>query len=195
MKKPAFFSSPDKFRKWLHENHLKKEELWVGYYKKATGKPSITWPESVDQALCYGWIDGIRKSINEESYMIRFTPRKPKSHWSKVNINKVKELKKKGLMMPSGIAAFRKLSEDNSEKASYEQKRIKMPGKYLEIIKKNKKAWAYFQKETPSYRKQVTWWIISAKQEATRTKRLGILIKDSEDGQRIGPMRWSKRSK
>lgn len=191
--KPKFFSKPELFRKWLEKNHNNKEELWVGYYKKATGKPSIDWSESVDQALCYGWIDGLRRSIDEECYMIRFTPRKANSHWSRVNINKVKELKKLGLMKDPGLEAFKKMKKDNSEQASFEQKKVTMPKKYLELFKKNKKAWAYYQKETPSYRKQTTWWIISAKQEATRQKRLQTLISDSENHQWIKALRWTRK--
>jgi len=192
--KPKFFATPDKFRTWLDKNHHKQAELWVGYHKKATGKPSITWPESVDQALCYGWIDGLRKSLDDSSYMIRFTPRKPDSHWSKVNVNKVKELQKRGLMLPAGLTAFKKMSKNNSGLASFEQENIKMPAKYLAAIKKNKKAWTYFMNEAPSYRKQVTWWIISAKQESTRIKRLQSLIEDSEGNQRVKPLRWTKKS-
>jgi uncharacterized protein YdeI (YjbR/CyaY-like superfamily) len=183
-----FFSTPDHFRKWLQKNHNKANELWVGYYKKSSGKPSITWPESVDQALCFGWIDGIRKSIDAESYKIRFTPRKPSSHWSKINVNKVSELKKQGLMMPAGLKAFKKMRKDNSKEASYEQKVVEIPVAYFRQFRKNKKAWKYYQQQTPSYRKITTWWIISAKKEETRIKRLNKLIKDSEINQKISPL-------
>ncbi len=187
--KPKFFSDPLKFRKWLEENHSKKKELLVGFYKKSSGKPSITWPESVDQALCFGWIDGIRKSIDEESYSIRFTPRNPKSTWSAVNIKKVEELKKLGLMKPAGLAAYKKREDRNSKIYSFEQKIIQFDSQYEKTFKKNKRAWNNFQLQPPYYRKTVTYWVMSAKQDETRLKRLDRLIKDSEAGLKIKEMR------
>ena len=172
MMKPKFFRTPEQFREWLEKNHGSKDELWVGFYKKGSGKPSITWPESVDQALCFGWIDGIRKSIDENSYVIRFTPRRPGSIWSAVNINKVKELEEKGLVTPAGRAAFEKRDAKKSEIYSFEQKNVSLGDTYEKVFKKNKKAWISFQAMPPSYRKAATWWVISAKQEATREKRL-----------------------
>lgn len=140
--KPIFFSTQSDFRKWLSKNHDSLDELWVGYYKKDSGIPSITWQQSVDEALCFGWIDGIRKSVDAQSYMIRFTPRRPKSIWSTININRVKELKKLGLMMPSGLAAFEKKEEDRSEIYSFERKAVKLDKTHETIFKRNKKAWA-----------------------------------------------------
>ncbi|KAB2878150.1 bacteriocin-protection protein [bacterium] len=187
--KPVFFSTQPEFRKWLEKKHDKMQELWVGYYKKDSGIPSITWPQSVDEALCFGWIDGIRKSVDEQSYMIRFTPRRPKSNWSAVNIKRVKELTKMGLMQPSGIAAFGRRDEKNSEIYSFERKAGKLNKKYETLFRKNKNAWAFFRMQPPSYQKPATWWVMSAKQEETQLKRLEQLIKDSEAGVRIKQLR------
>ena len=187
--KPRFFSNPLKFRKWLEVNHKSKKELVVGFYKKSSGKSSITWPESVDQALCFGWIDGIRGSINENSYSIRFTPRNPKNTWSAVNIKKAEQLKKSGLMMPAGLAAYKKREEKNSGIYSFEQKIIILDSKYENIFKKNKIAWKNFQLQPPYYKRTVTHWVMSAKQEETRLRRLKTLIDDSENGLKIKQMR------
>lgn len=188
---PTFFPTPEDFRNWLAENHQAETELWVGYFKKATGKPSITWPESVDEALCFGWIDGLRKSIDDEAYMIRFTPRKSTSHWSNVNIRRFTELKKEGRIQPAGEEAFKKRKEKNSGRASHEQtKTIKLDKEYEVKLKANKKAWEFFQSLPPGTRKQSIWYVISAKQEKTRQKRLGILIESSEAGDKIPPLRY-----
>ena len=187
--KPIFFSTQSDFRKWLSKNHETLDELWVGYYKKDSGIPSITWPQSVDEALCFGWIDGIRKSVDTQSYMIRFTPRRPKSNWSAINIKRVKELKKLGLMMPSGLAAFKKREEGRSEIYSFERKAVKLDKTYEAIFKRNRKAWAFFLSTPTSYQKTAAWWVMSAKQEETRLKRLSTLIKDSADGLKIKQLR------
>jgi uncharacterized protein YdeI (YjbR/CyaY-like superfamily) len=191
--KPKFFTNPLKFRKWLEDNHNKKKELIVGFYKKLSGKPGITWPESVEQALCFGWIDGIRKSIDAESYLIRFTPRNPKSNWSAVNIKKVEELKKLGLMKPAGLAAYSRIDKNNSYIYSFEQRILRFDPRYEETFKKNKKAWNNFQLQAPYYRKTVTHWVMSAKQEKTRLKRLNTLIKDSKAGLKIKEMRIGRK--
>ena len=191
--KPKFFTNPLKFRKWLEDNHNKKKELIVGFYKKLSGKPGITWPESVEQALCFGWIDGIRKSIDAESYSIRFTPRNPKSNWSAVNIKKVEELKKLGLMKPAGLAAYYRIDKNNSYIYSFEQRIVRFDPRYKEMFKKNKKAWNNFQLQAPYYRKTVTHWVMSAKQEKTRLKRLNTLIKDSKAGLKIKEMRIGRK--
>jgi uncharacterized protein YdeI (YjbR/CyaY-like superfamily) len=193
--KPTFFSNQSKLRKWFEKNHNKKQELWVGYYKTSSGKPSITWPQSVDEALCFGWIDGVRKSIDENSYVIRFTQRKPKSIWSDVNIKKVEELTKLGLMYPAGIEAFSKRDEKKSRIYSFEQKNIKLDKNYEKQFKQNKKAWIFFQSQPPSYQKPAIWWVMSAKLETTRQKRLDTLIRDSEEGQRISRLRPVSKSK
>lgn len=179
--KPMFFTKPADFRKWLQKNHAKEKELIVGFYKVDSGKPSMSWPESVDEALCFGWIDGIRKSIDEQSYQIRFTPRKASSIWSAVNIKKVEELKKLGLMQAPGIAAFEKLKEEKSKIYSHEKEEAKLPPHMEKEFKSNKKAWKYFLSLAPSYQKISIHWIVGAKQEATKIKRLHIIINDSEN--------------
>jgi uncharacterized protein YdeI (YjbR/CyaY-like superfamily) len=179
---PIFFSDQKAFRKWLEKNHKKETEVLVGFYKVSTGKPTLTWSESVDQALCFGWIDGVRTSINDESYQIRFTPRKATSNWSAVNIKKISELTKKGLMMPAGIAAFKNRKEKNSEIYSYENEEAVFPPEFEKKFKANKKAWKYFEALAPGYRKTSKSWVMSAKQETTREKRLAMLIEDSEAG-------------
>ncbi|MBI2427361.1 MAG: YdeI/OmpD-associated family protein [Ignavibacteriales bacterium] len=170
-------------------------EQWIGYYKTTSGKPSITWPESVDQALCFGWIDGVRKSLGTESYTIRFTPRKPTSFWSEINIKKVAGLKKLGLMTQEGLDLFEKRNVKNSKQYSFEQrKNPKLPAAYARKFKANKKAWAFFSTQAPWYQRTSTWWVISAKREETRMKRLRQLIEDCEKGRRIGLVRSNKRN-
>ena len=193
--KPVYFPTPDKFRQWLEKHHGQSDELWVGYYKKSSGKPSITWPESVDEALCYGWIDGIRKSIDEEKYMIRFTPRKPKSNWSNVNVKRVKELIKLGRMQPPGLTAYQKKDPKKTGIYSFEQESSGLPATYENTFRKNKNAWKFFEAQIPSYRKPCIRWVLSAKQEATRIKRLQTLIEDSARGEFIAPMRWGSNAK
>ena len=190
---PTFFPTPEDFRKWLAENHDKATELWVGYYKKATKIPSIDWSQSVDQALCYGWIDGIRKSIDEKSYKIRFTPRRPKSIWSTVNIKKIAELTEKGLMMPAGIAIWEKRKEKKSEVYAYEQEKPDLSEEYKAKIKENEKAWTYFESLSPYYKKASVWYIMSAKREETRQKRLNLLIECSAEGLKIPHLRKPKK--
>jgi uncharacterized protein YdeI (YjbR/CyaY-like superfamily) len=187
--RPVFFAKPADFRKWLERHHAIEKELLVGFYKKGTGKASITWPESVDQALCFGWIDGIRKSFDADSYTIRFTPRKAGSTWSVININKVAALTEAGLMMPAGLAAFEKRTASKSAIYSFEQAAVVFTPAQEKQFKRHKKAWNYFKQEAPSYRKAATWWVISAKQEVTRQKRLAILIADSTMGLRIASLR------
>ncbi|MBX7151689.1 YdeI/OmpD-associated family protein [bacterium] len=191
--KPLFFPTPADFRVWLEKNHDKADELLVGFYKRDCGKPSITWPESVDQALCYGWIDGVRKSLGNESYTIRFTPRRPGSNWSAVNLKRVDELMKLGLMRPTGIKAYEARNTKKIQQYSYERQAAKLDTSQETLFKKNKKAWAFFQSQPPSYQKPCIWWVVSAKQEETKLKRLKTLINDSERGQRIGLMKWKKK--
>ena len=180
-----FFKSPSAFRKWLSANHSNSKELWVGFYKKSSGKPSITWPESVDEALCFGWIDGLRKNVDEESYMIRFTPRKPSSTWSAVNIRNVDRLVKENRMQPAGLKAYRARKENRSGIYAYEQRSPELIEPYAGKLKRNKAAWKFFQAQPPGYRKTMNWWIVSAKQEETRLKRLNKLIEESEQGRRM----------
>ncbi|MCX6023628.1 MAG: YdeI/OmpD-associated family protein [Chloroflexi bacterium] len=185
---PTFFAMPAEFRAWLQAHHETEQEFWVGFHKKGTGKPSMTWPESVDEALCFGWIDGLRKSVDATSYMNRFTPRKSRSAWSEVNIGRVAELTSLGRMQPAGLAAFAVRTADKSGIYSYEQRHIAELGAYEQQFRLNEKAWAYFQSRSASYRQTATWWVISAKKEETRLKRLAQLITDSERGQSIGPL-------
>lgn len=186
--KVRFFPKPADWRKWLERNHDKERELWVGFYKKGTGKPSITWPESVDQALCFGWIDGLRKGIDDESYRIRFTPRKPRSIWSRINIGRVAELTKLGLMRESGLKAFQLRDEKRSAIYTYERASLKLDEAYEKKFKANKKAWKYFQSRPPWYQRTTGRWVMSAKKEETRWKRLETLIKDSAENRVIGPL-------
>jgi len=175
--KPKFFPTPAAWHAWLEENHARSEELWVGFYKRDSGRPSITWPESVDAALCFGWIDGIRKSIDAVSYMIRFTPRKSRSTWSAINIKRAGELKKLALMSPAGMAAFEKRDGDKSAIYSYEQRKTaKLPPDFQKQFRKQTEAWKFFQGQPAWYQRTSTYWVISAKREETRLKRLSILI-------------------
>lgn len=183
---PHFFETPADFRKWLDENHEKETELLVGFYKIGSGKPSITWPQSVDDALCYGWIDGVRKSLNEDSYTIRFTPRKPTSIWSAINIDKMEALLKNGLVKPNGLAAYEKRTENKSRIYSHEQKEPTQLPEVFEIeFKANPLAWAFFLEQAPSYRKVMLHHINSAKQEKTKRSRFETLLKASELGKRV----------
>lgn len=189
--KPIFFKKQSDFRKWLEKNYLKEKELLVGFYKVGSGKPSITWPQSVEEALCFGWIDGIRKSIDDESYTIRFTPRKPKSIWSTVNIKKVAELKEKGLMKPEGLAVFEKREEKRSAIYSYEKKPEKLSDEFEKKLKANKKAYTFFLSLPPSIQRTSIHWVMSAKQEKTRLSRMETLIRDSEAGKKIKPLSYN----
>ena len=168
----TFFATEISFRKWLQKNHKKESELLVGFYKVGSGKPSMTWSQSVDQALCFGWIDGITKSIDKESYCIRFTPRKPTSIWSAVNIKKVQELTKSGLMTPEGLKAFALRKESRSAVYPHETESVALASEYIKLFKLNKVAWSFFNKQAPSYQKVMIHWIMSAKQEKTRISRL-----------------------
>ena len=190
--KPTFFTTPVKFRQWLRKNHASATELWVGLHKKGSGKPSMSWPESVDQALCFGWIDGLRKSCDSESYMIRFTPRKSTSTWSAVNTKRVQELIRLGLMQPAGTKAFDGRDAEKSNRYSFEQKHVLLQPAYEKQFRTNRRAWEFFQSQPPSYRKTATWWVVSAKQESTRQRRLATLISDSKAGRRIAPLRRKK---
>lgn len=191
--KPVFFSSPSAFRKWLEEHHAEEELLWAGYYKVATGKPSMRWEESVREALCFGWIDGLRKSIDEESYKIRFTPRREGSHWSLKNIEMVEELKEQGKMQPAGLMAYRKRDINNAGQASYEKEALKLKEEYREEIKANNKAWVFFQELAPGYTRQSVHWVMSAKQEKTRRRRLRILIESCEKEEKIPPLQYGDK--
>ena len=181
----TFFKTSTEFRKWLKQNHAKATELLVGFYKKHSGKAGITYPQALDEALCFGWIDGVRKSVDESSYTIRFTPRKPGSNWSGVNIKRVGELTQLGRMQPAGLKIFAERDHKKSGVYSYETRPQQLEGHYAEIFQANKPAWDFFQTQAPSYRRTGTWWIISAKQEETRLRRLAKLIEISAQGRKL----------
>jgi uncharacterized protein YdeI (YjbR/CyaY-like superfamily) len=183
--KVTYFRAPADLRHWFEKNHAAALEVLVGYYKKGSGKPSITWPESVDQALCFGWIDGIRKSLGEVSYTIRFTPRKPTSIWSAVNIRRVQVLSEQGLMQPAGLKAFEARRENKSGIYSYENRPARLEEPYLTVFQQTEAAWEFFQNQAPYYRKTACWWVLSAKTEATRLRRLEKLIEESKQGRRL----------
>jgi uncharacterized protein YdeI (YjbR/CyaY-like superfamily) len=183
--KPTFFCTPAEFRKWLMKNHATKDVLLVGFYKKDSGKASITWPESVDQALCFGWIDGVRKRIDETSYTIRFTPRRSSSIWSNININRVQALIAEGQMQPAGLKAFEARRQSKSGIYAYEQRTVELPEPYNQLLRKNKAAASFFESQPPGYRKLMSWWIASARKEETRLKRFEKLIAYSIEGKRL----------
>jgi uncharacterized protein YdeI (YjbR/CyaY-like superfamily) len=188
--KPKFFATPADFRAWLEKNHSRVSELQVGFHRKASGRPSITWAEAVDQALCFGWIDGVRRSVDDESYQIRFTPRRARSIWSAVNVARVEELTKLGLMQPAGVAAFEARRADRTGIYSHEQREApKLTRPQKKRFRANAKAWKFFQAQPPGYRRQATWWVVSAKKEDTRARHLDTLIADSEQGQAVRPLR------
>ncbi len=191
---PIFFETPEEFRAWLAENHATAAQLVVGFHKKGSGRKSITWPESVDEALCYGWIDGVRKGLDAESYTIRFTPRKKGSVWSTVNIARVQALTDLGRMRPMGLAAFEARKEDRSGIYSHEQGEVEMPEPYLGLLRGNPAAWEFYESQPASYRKAVNWWVASAKKEETRRKRLDSLVACSARGERAPRFNWRKAS-
>jgi uncharacterized protein YdeI (YjbR/CyaY-like superfamily) len=187
---PKFFASPKEFRSWLAKHHADTAELWVGFHKKATGRPSITWPESVDEALCVGWIDGLRRSIDANSYVIRFTPRKPGSIWSAVNTRRAHALIAEGRMSPSGLRAFDGRDPKKTNLYSFEQRKAAQLDPGLEKrFKANSGAWKFFQSQPEGYRRIAIFYVMSAKQETTRARRLDTLIRDSAAGLRIGLLR------
>ncbi|HMB56511.1 MAG TPA: YdeI/OmpD-associated family protein [Arenimonas sp.] len=188
---PHFFATPAEFRRWLQSNHESASELIVGFWKTGSGEASITWPESVDQALCFGWIDGVRRSIDARSYCIRFTPRKPVSIWSQVNIARFAVLKEAGLVAPAGEAAFAR-GQHRTKLYSYENEEGELSAEELARFKRDRKAWAAFEARPAWYRKQAVWKVISAKQAATRERRLAALIEDSRNGVEI---RWQSKNK
>jgi uncharacterized protein YdeI (YjbR/CyaY-like superfamily) len=183
---PTFFATPDDFRAWLQEHHETESELLVGFYKKGSGRPSITWPQSVDQALCFGWIDGVRRRIDDESYSIRFTPRKARSTWSAINVKRVGELTAAGLMRAVGVAAFERRSDDKTAIYAYEQRKTaKLDNEQERRFKADADAWTWFQGQPAGYRRTATYWVISAKKAETRQRRLERLIADSGAGRPI----------
>lgn len=189
MEKIKFFKSQAEWRGWLKKNHDKVDEIWIGFYKINSGKKGITYKEALDEALCFGWIDGVRYGVDELSYKNRFTPRRPKSNWSDVNIKRIKELIELGLVEPSGLKAFKEGGEYGTSRYSFEAKTRELAPDYVKKFMQNKTAWEFYNTQPPSYRKSANWWVMSAKQEETRLKRLAVLIQDSENKLRIKPMR------
>ena len=188
-KKPTFFATPVLFRAWLERHHASQTELLVGFYKRDSGKPSITWPESVDEALCFGWIDGVRRSLGTEAYTIRFTPRRPTSIWSAINVDKIAELTKNGKMHEAGLRAFAARTAAKTGMYSFERKEAaKLTSSQEKILRANRNAAAFFDAQPPWYRRAAIHWVISAKREETRERRLAQLIADSAAGRTIGPL-------
>jgi len=187
--KPTFFTTPPEFRRWLEKRHREARELWVGFHKKSSGQASITWPEAVDEALCFGWIDGQRKGLDEVAYAIRFTPRKPGSIWSIANVKRVEELRAQRRMQPVGLEAFEARARGRSGIYSYEQRKTaELDVAQLRKFRANRNAWEFFQAQPPSYQKAAVWWVITAKTETTKLKRLGQLIDDSAHGRTVPPL-------
>jgi uncharacterized protein YdeI (YjbR/CyaY-like superfamily) len=194
MEEPTYFETPADLREWLARNHESAAELWVGFRRKASGLPSITWPEAVDEALCVGWIDGVRKSVDDTSYKIRFTPRKPTSNWSSVNIGRVAELTQEGRMRPAGLEAFGRRSEKRSGIYAYEQRKsARLQPAQERLFKANRAAWDFFRAQPAGYRQSATWWVVSAKREATRERRLATLIDDSANERRLRHLTWTRK--
>jgi uncharacterized protein YdeI (YjbR/CyaY-like superfamily) len=194
MAPPRFFRTPAKFRAWLETNHARTNELVVGFYRKDSGHESITWPESVDEALCFGWIDGVRRSLDENSYSIRFTPRKAKSIWSNVNIAKVEELIRQKRMMAAGLASYALRDPARSGVYSFEREAASFDADAERTFKRSRAGWAFFQAQPPGYRRLVTHYVVSAKKPETRAARLAALIEHSAQGERI-PQYASERKR
>jgi uncharacterized protein YdeI (YjbR/CyaY-like superfamily) len=195
---PRFFKTASDLREWLAKNHDKTSELWIGFYKKASGKRSITYREALDEALCFGWIDGVRKSLNDESYIQRFTPRRARSIWSNINTKRVEELKKLGKMEPAGLNAFAARDPKRSGIYSFEREELKFDGEFKKRFQANEKAWEFYEKLPPFLKRTVTFWVISAKKEETRWRRFEKLLESSARGVRLGvidsPGKGSKKS-
>jgi uncharacterized protein YdeI (YjbR/CyaY-like superfamily) len=190
-----FFSSQSAFRKWLEQHHDQSRELWVGFYRKESGRGGITYREALDEALCFGWIDGLRKSVDDASYTIRFTPRKADSIWSEINTQRVGELTRLGRMQKPGLTAFKARDLKKSRQYSYERNNCRFEAAQENKFKENAQAWEFFRAQAPWYQRTTTWWVVSAKREETRLKRLATLIEDSEKGRRIGPLDYPKNKR
>jgi uncharacterized protein YdeI (YjbR/CyaY-like superfamily) len=185
MREPVFFASAEELRQWFAEHHDSADELQIGFYRRASGHGGISYQEAVDAALCYGWIDGIRHGIDEESYTTRFTPRRKRSIWSQVNLRRVEELRRQGLMAEPGLRAYEARDPARTGLHSSENRR-ELEGEELEALKANPAAWDFWQAQPPGYRRTASWWVLSAKREETRGRRLAVLIADSAGGRRIG---------
>ena len=182
----VFFATPAEFRAWLERHHESERELWVGYHRKATGRPTLSWQESVAEALCFGWIDGIRKKLDDERYAIRFTPRKPGSNWSAVNVATMERLIPEGRVHPAGLRAWEARTAARTGIYAYEQRALAALAPAEERqFRKHREAWAYWQTCPPGYRKLMTWWVVSAKRPETRAKRLAELMALCAEGKRM----------
>lgn len=184
--KPTFFSSPEKFRTWLEQNHDRESELLLGFHKKSSGKKSITYPEALDEALCFGWIDGVRRNLNETSYTIRFTPRKPRSIWSLVNVRHVERLKKEERMHAAGLEAYARRDPERTGLYAFENRPKELSPEFQKTFRQHNKAWKFFEEMPPSFKRTTIFWIMSAKKEETRLRRLNHVIENSEKGVRSG---------
>lgn len=184
---PRFFATQAAWRAWLAKHHASADVLWVGFRRVGTGEPSITWPQSVDEALCFGWIDGLRKSLDPASYVIRFTPRKSSSNWSAINVRRIAELERAGLVAEAGRRAFAARREERTAIYTYEKRPIDLPAEHAKVLRANAAAWRWWNDQAPSYRKSATWWIVSAKQEATRERRLTQLVACCAEGRPVPP--------
>jgi uncharacterized protein YdeI (YjbR/CyaY-like superfamily) len=194
--KPRFFAKQAAWRKWLASNHAKRDELVVGFWRVSTGKPCITWPQSVDEALCFGWIDGLRRGVDAEYYTIRFSPRKATSKWSRVNLKRIAELDAAGLVHEAGRAARAKWDDASEAGYSHERGLVELDAASRRELKANAKAWVFWQAQIPSYRKMVAGWLRNPKREATRESRLATLIDCCERGRAIPPVaKWVKMKK
>jgi uncharacterized protein YdeI (YjbR/CyaY-like superfamily) len=193
---PTFFATPEQWRAWLSQHHANTPELWVGFYKAQSGRPSITWPQAVDEALCFGWIDGQRRSVDSSSYAIRFTPRRAGSNWSAVNVARVRAMTKEGRMRPEGLKAFEARAAEKTGVYSYENRQMaELNSAEEKRFKAQTKAWAFFKAKAPSYRSAAVWWVVSAKRPETRQKRLSTLIEDSAHGRTVKPLTRPKPKK
>lgn len=187
---PKYFRDAAAFRRWLEKHHAAAAELWVGFYKKGATRRGITYAEAVDEALCFGWIDGVRNGIDAERYTNRFTPRRPRSNWSDVNTRRVEELIAEGRMHPAGLAAFESREAARSGVYSFENRGAStLTPEQQARFRRNKAAWNFFEAQPPGYRKTAIWWVVSARREETREKRLTTLIDDSANGLRIAMLR------
>jgi uncharacterized protein YdeI (YjbR/CyaY-like superfamily) len=191
--KPTFFTSQRAFRKWLAENHAGVKELWVGFYRRDSGKGGIAYAKAVDEGLCFGWIDGLRKAVDGSSYRVRFTPRKQGSTWSSINTRRVHELIRTRRMRKCGLAVFEGRDLERSQRYSYERYSCRLDSAQEKRFKARPKAWAFFHAQAAWYQRTATWWVVSAKREETRLKRLATLIADSEEGRKIGLLDYPRK--
>jgi uncharacterized protein YdeI (YjbR/CyaY-like superfamily) len=191
--KPRFFKDQAAFRAWLARHHNTERELVVGLHHRGSGKPSITYPEARDEALCFGWIDGVRKNYDATSYTVRFTPRKPDSTWSAVNLGRIRELKAGGRMQPAGLRAFETRDPRKAELYSFENRPRPMDAAAVRAFKANRRAWTWFEAQAPWYKRTAAWWVMSAKREETRARRLAMLIASASRGERAAPFNISRK--